>query len=91
MDGFEIRQIAEPIPAQLTFWQSHKFERLSHLRKVTQNVLNFLQKSEDSLIPQPLLQSLGKGEPDFKVPFPIVGEGFRVRAGTFARGLMLSQ
>jgi len=50
--------------------------------------INSLQKSEDALIPQPLLPLLGEGEPDFKVPLPRVGEGFRVRAGTFARGLM---
>jgi hypothetical protein len=31
---------------------------------------------------------VGEGEPDFKVPLPNVGEGFRVRAGTFARGLL---
>jgi len=50
--------------------------------------LNFLQKSEDALIPQPFLPHLGEGKPDFKVPLPNVGEGFRVRAGTFARGLL---
>ena len=50
--------------------------------------LNFLQKFEDALIPQPLLPSLGEGEPDFKVPLPSLGEGFGVRAGTFARGLL---
>jgi hypothetical protein len=57
---------------------------------VTSDSLNFLQKSEDSLIPQLLLPSLGEGEPDFKVPLPHLGEGFRVRASTFARGLYLS-
>ena len=53
--------------------------------------INFLQKYEDALIPQPLLPSLGEGEPDFKVPLPNMGEGFRVRAGTFARGLILTR
>jgi hypothetical protein len=53
-----------------------------------QGSINFLQKSEDALIPQPLLPSLEEGEPDFKVPLPNLGEGFRMRAGTFARGLM---
>jgi hypothetical protein len=53
--------------------------------------LNFLQKSEDALIPQPLLPRLGEGEPDFKVPLPSLGEGFGVRAGTFARGLLTRQ
>ena len=50
--------------------------------------IGFLQKSEDALIPQPLLPSLGEGEPDFKVPLPHWGEGFRVRAGTFVKGLI---
>jgi len=35
-----------------------------------------------------LLPSLGEGEPDFKVLLPHVGEEFRVRAGTLARGLV---
>jgi len=47
-----------------------------------------MPKSEDALIPHPLLPGLGEGEPDFKVPLLSLGEGFRVRAGTFARGLL---
>ena len=34
--------------------------------------------------------TLGEGELDFKVPLPGLGEGFRVRARTFARGLFKS-
>jgi hypothetical protein len=41
--------------------------------------------NRSALIPQPLLSL---GESGFKVPLPRLGEGFRVRAGIHAGGLM---
>ncbi|MCY7277994.1 MAG: hypothetical protein LH702_30730, partial [Phormidesmis sp. CAN_BIN44] len=51
-------------------------------RATLSTIANKLLAKVPVLIPQPLLPILGEG--DFKVPLPILGEEFRVRAGTLS-------
>ena len=53
-------------------------------RATLSTIANKLLAKVPALIPQPLPPILGEGEPDFKVPLPILGEEFRVRAGTLS-------
>jgi hypothetical protein len=49
------------------------------LRQVRREHVTF-DDSKFALIPQPLLPMLGEGEPGFKVPLPMLGEGLKPAA-----------